>query len=317
MQRIMVLLAAVLLLLSCSPAQQKTVRIAINPWPGYEFLYLAEQRGFFKAVDLNLELVQVSTLSDSQRAYLAGRVDGFASTLIEAIQVEALGGEPVKVVLAADYSNGSDVIVAASEFDSVSALKGKTVGCEVGSLGLYVLARALQNEGMTLSDVNVVNVEQGDGKNQLIQGNIDAMVTYPPYSTEYIREELAHQIFGSDIIPWEILDTVSVSDAVLKTHPDLVNKLWQAWQMALDDYASNPEAGAALMAAREGISSREFTDALNGVHIISSNEQRKLFVTDSEINQKMQSVCATLVEVNALETDCTHIADILWSQGRE
>jgi NitT/TauT family transport system substrate-binding protein len=66
-----------ILLSSCSEPKNSPIKIAINPWTGYKFLYLAEQLNLYKQVNLNIEIIQVSTLADVQRTYLNGQVDGF------------------------------------------------------------------------------------------------------------------------------------------------------------------------------------------------------------------------------------------------
>ncbi|MEC4728919.1 ABC transporter substrate-binding protein [Shewanella sp. D64] len=227
MLRITVSLLLSLMLTACShePLTNKitiTITIAINPWSGYELLYLAEKR-FFKDVGLNIELAH----SDAQRAYISGRVDGFASTIVEAVQAQEFGGAPLKVVLLADYSNGGDVILSQAPYQSLSDLKGKKIGCEVSSLGIYILARALTVHGMSLNDVEVVNVEQGNALQSLDSGLIDAMVSYPPYSFEILNDpqQANHKIFTTAEIPNEILDTVSFSTKVIKENPNLVSKL--------------------------------------------------------------------------------------------
>jgi len=151
-------------LFGCSPSADDKIKISINPWPGYEFLYLAEQKGIFEQVGLNIELVQTSTLSDAQRAYINNYVDGFTSTLVEAIQVEPLGGNSIKVVLLPDFSNGGDVILANKSIQSITDLKGKNIGCEVSSLGIYILQQALSKYGLLIEDVNIINTEQANGK---------------------------------------------------------------------------------------------------------------------------------------------------------
>ena len=74
------------------------------------------------------------------------------------------------------------MIISKEPINSVTDLKGRKVGTEVGSLGKYVLYAALAKYDMSLDDVTVVNVEQLNAKNAMDSNEVDAMVTYPPYS---------------------------------------------------------------------------------------------------------------------------------------
>ncbi len=305
-------------LYGCSEKKnQDLVTIAINPWPGYEFLYLAQELGYFEKVGAPIKLVQVSSLSDSQRAYINGRVDGFTSTLIEAVLAEPLGGSSLKVVMIPDYSNGGDVIMAASEIESVKDLKGKRVGCEVTSLGIYVLQRALSKAGLTLNDVEIHNVEQLVGEKELLSGNIDAFVTYPPTSINIAKHGKFNKIFSTAEIPNEVIDTVSISEETLIKHPDIVEKLLQAWQLALDYTEENSTKAYTIMASRERISATEFVETLNDIAILSADDQKKLFKNVSSLKAAVANVCNTLTHVNTMTTDCSDYPNIFYTENKD
>ena len=303
------------LLTSCDKAEvsNKPVTIAFNPWPGYEFLYLAEKKGFFEKTGANIELVQMGSLSDSQRSYINGHTDGLASTIIEAVQAEALGGKPLKIVMVPDYSNGGDVIVAPKNITKIEELKGKKIGCEVSSLGIFVLQRALAKAGLALSDVRVVNVEQSYGEESILDGKIDAFVSYPPVSVDILKNDQYHTIFTSAEIPREIIDTVALSEDVLSKNPGITDKLLEAWQLALDYYRDNPEDAVKIMADREGISPEDFTAVLGDLMIMDAKQQQSLFSKNhDELTMAVNNVCQTLVHVEAIQDNCQSLSDIIY-----
>ncbi|QYK01369.1 ABC transporter substrate-binding protein [Shewanella psychrotolerans] len=288
------------------------VSIALNPWPGNVLLYLADKKQFFSQVGINVELVRVSTLADVQRAYLAGEVDGFASTLVEVVQVGVVGGTPSKVVLIADYSHGSDVIISASQINSVKELKGKTVGCEVSSLGTYILGKALAEHQMTLADINIVNIEQESAGEALALRKVVAVVTYPPYSIALQSTGDYRQIFTTKEIPEDILDVLSISEKVLQQQPLFVDKLRQAWKLAFDYLQQHPQEAIAMMAAQEGLTVAEYTKALDGLNLLSIEQQRQLFQQPKKLQQMGAEVCETLVKMGAIESNCLHASSLFY-----
>ncbi|WP_299794993.1 ABC transporter substrate-binding protein [uncultured Shewanella sp.] len=312
MKRLACLLITLILTACGQEKPQQPISIAINPWPGYELLYLAETKGFYEKVGINIKLVQTATLSDAQRAYINGRVDGFTSTIVEAVQAQEFGGAPLTVVLLADYSNGGDVILGNQSFESISDLKGKRVGCEVSSLGIYILARALAVYDMSLDDVQVVNMEQGNAHKAIATGEIDAVVTYPPYSFDMLNDKALsnHLIFTTAEIPNEILDTVSISKEVIALNPDLIPKLQQAWQMAMDYLDKHPQEAVKLMAEREQISESEFNQALTDIHLLTSMEQKQLLADQQTLTKLSKSVCNTLNQVDAFDSSCQHVESL-------
>ena len=298
---------------SCSQKEEQVVAVAINPWPGYEILYLAEKLGYFKDVGANVKLVQLSSLADAQRAYISGRTEGFGSTLIESVQSQFLGGKPGKVVMVPDYSNGGDVILTNKSLTSVADLRDKRVGAELASLGLYLLHRALTQQGLSVEDVTLINTEQLRGKDALDSGKIDAFVSYPPASIDVLADDNYHVIFSSSEIPGDIIDVVTLSDEVIQRHPTLPGKLMEAWQRALDYANANPDQAFAIMAEREGVSSEDFAIVFREeLKILSADEQITLFKKPEILQQKADDVCQLMKELNSITGDCADIADLIY-----
>jgi NitT/TauT family transport system substrate-binding protein len=282
------------------------VRIAINPWPGYEFLYLADQKGFFEAEGLDVELLELASLADVKRVFEQERADGMASTAIEAVQVATSSTKEITIVLVPDYSNGGDIIVARDPISKLEDLKGKKVGVEIGLLGTYILSRAMETAGLKADDVIEINVEQLSAEEALMAGQIDAMVTYPPFSTSILKQKGIRKIFSTDQIPEEIIDTVSIrADAIAEP------KLWQekfhnAWQRALDFASNNPEEAYRIMAEREGITAKEFAEALKGMHILNKQDQSAI-LGSKKLKANLERVCETLNRTGEMDFNCANI----------
>lgn len=300
---------------ACTDKAPPKVKIALNPWPGYEFLFLAEQKGFFEQVGLNATLVQLGSLSDAQRSYINGHSDGLTSTIIEAVQAQVLGNRPLEIVMVPDYSNGGDVIIARNEFANIETLKGKTIGAEVSSLGIYLLQRALAKSGLDLKDVNIINVEQMNGGKMMLSKKIDAFVSYPPVSIDILKNEGFHTIFSSAEIPKEIIDTISISKTALSQNPEFVKRLHKAWQMALDYYENHPEEALQIMAQREGISTTDFESVLSDLKIVNLAGQKAIFQSPKKLQQSVLEVCQTLVDIDALATNCKELPNLVYQEG--
>ncbi|UCH47782.1 MAG: ABC transporter substrate-binding protein [Betaproteobacteria bacterium] len=282
------------------------MRIAINPWPGYEFLYLADQKGFFKAEGLDVELLELASLADVKRVFEQGRADAMASTAIEVVQVATTSERDIAIVLVPDYSNGGDVIVARDPISILSELKGKKVGVEIGLLGTYILSRAMQSAGLSADDVIQINVEQLSAEEALMSGEVDAMVTYPPFSTSILKHKGMSKIFSTAQIPEEVIDTVSIRADAIANPTIWQEKFHNAWQRALDFADENPEEAYRIMAAREGITPAEFADALTGMKLLSKQDQSAI-LGSGKLKANLEQVCETLNRAGDTKFDCMHI----------
>jgi len=288
--------------------EQKTIRLGINPWPGYEFLYLADQKGFFADEGLDVELVELASLADIKRVFEQGRIDAMASTIIEAVEVSLSSDQKIHIALIPDFSNGGDVILANQPIASITDLKDKKIGVELGLLGSFILSQALSKNGLSLDDVTMLNVEQLDAEKQLMSGNIAAMVTYPPFSTETLRHGAVNQIFSTADIPGDVIDVVSIRGDSLINSTKWQQKLFTVWQRALDFAKDNPAEANKIMAEREGISIAEFVDALTGMAIVEKDKQTEL-LNSEQLTNNILKVCLALNQVNAVNNRCETIND--------
>jgi NitT/TauT family transport system substrate-binding protein len=309
---LLILVISTSLINGCSSeSPEPKVTIAINPWPGYEFLFLAQEKGFFKELNLDIELIEMASLADVQRVYSQGRAHGMASTMIEVVQAAGKAQEPISLVLIPDYSFGGDSIVSSRDIDSVASLKGKKVGTEIGSLGMYILAQALAKQDLSLSDVDIINVEQLDAEAAITSKQIDATVTYPPFSTAILKHDGFHEIFNTTSMPGDVIDTIAIRTEYLNSLPkDWKIRFFKAWDMALSFSQSNKEEAYKIMADREGISAADFADALTGLKLLSSKESFES-IKHEATKKNISKVCQTLDHAKTIRFSCDNILSLI------
>lgn len=299
-----------LLLIACSKPQNPTIKLAINPWPGYEFLYLAKEKELFKKAGLNVDLIEAPSLAEVKRLFRQGKVNAMTSTMIEAVSLAAKYQKQITIVLVADYSNGGDIILAKPNISDFSQIVNKRVGVELGSLGTFFLYQALAKHNLTLQDIDMFNIEQIDASDAFKKDLIDAYVTYPPYAFFLQKEHNLDMVFNSSSIPKTILDVVTVSTELLEQDPSWIHRFHSAWQAALDYAQKHPIESHNIMAKREGISPDEFAAALNDLTILPAVEQKAL-LTKQGLEQNMQQVCSVLNLTNSIEFNCDTLSRYL------
>lgn len=295
-----VALAAIAVLGASCAKEPKTIAIGINSWPGYEFLYLAKQKGFYQKRGLDVKIVQFNSLADARHAYERGQLDGLACTMIEHCQILDKTDRSPKIVFVADYSNGGDVVLA-NDIANISELKGAKIGLEIESLGVFILARMLATAGLSLDDVEPIRTDQLSIPQQLCSGEIDAAITYPPHSIEAQNNCDASQIFSSAEIPLEILDILVFEADIIESSPDSVRAVVEALYEAQEWSTTNTDEAYSIMANREGISVEEFATILNeDIHIVTRNEQAPYFEKDGILDKTLRHVDSVLRQTNQL-----------------
>ncbi len=269
-------LVVLLALAGCQVRKEAPLRIGINPWPAWEYLYLAQEKGIFREEGLDVRLIEYTSLGDCCRAFERGQIDGMTCTLVELLRARERSPREPQVVLVTDYSNGGDVVLARSPISRISELRGKRVGVETASLGTYVLSRALATDGLTLDDVTIVPLDQLDLEAAIANDEVDAVVSYPPVSVEILRAGEASPLFSSAQIPGEILDVVAIDADVIARRGEDVARLARGWERAKEFAREQPAAADVRMASREGLSVEEFRESLALIHIYSLADQREL-----------------------------------------
>lgn len=261
-----------------SPWQEtkKPLRIGVNAWPGYAYLYLAQAKGFLKAEGVQLDILSFSSLSDIRHAYERGQLDGMACTITEMLQAQK-HGRTSKVVLLADFSNGADKVIATRDITSIQDLKGKRIAIEPATLGAFILARVLEEAGINQKEVRVVGMDQLEMKGAILNGMVDAVISYPPTSSEILHEkERVHTVFDSSQIPGEIVDIFVFDPKIVAERGNELLGMQKAWDESLDYASKHPEEANAIMAAREGLTPAEFKASLAGIQMVSTAEMEKL-----------------------------------------
>ncbi len=288
---------------SCTK-EQAPIRISINAWPGYEFLFLAEQKGFFREEGVNVQLLQLGSLSDTPAAFERGKIDGMAATLAEVLQAQKDSRRHAQIFLVLDYSNGSDVIMAQQGISSVAQLKGRRVGLEVASLGVFMLVRSLEKAGLQLQDVQMVVSDQSSLAEMFRQQTIDAIVTYPPEALGLQQQPGINTVFSSADIPDEVIDVLALDNTMLQQHPEKASAIIRATYRAMEYARQHPDEAYAVMGNREGLSAQAFHDALQqGIHMLPRSAQQEYFGEQGKLLSAMQTVKTVMQQTGQLETE--------------
>lgn len=219
-------------LTACS---RPAIKVAIDPWCAYQFVFLAAQEGLISTE--NIELIKTKSVIESVTAFKQGSVDALAATLDEAIKLRDYGF-PVSIVLVFDSSAGADAILVKPEITRLADLKGKRIAIENSSLGAFMLSKVLAAAGLERNDVNVVVMEFNHEK-AWDANKMDAIITYVPALNRLQAKGLVN-LFDSRRIPGTILDVLAVRTDVIEQQAEHIRQLIAGHFLALNLWRNNP-----------------------------------------------------------------------------
>ena len=176
---------ALLLLLLCSAllasgsrvqaAEKLTVLLDWFINPDHAPLYVALEKGFFKARGLEVELIAPSNPNDPPKLVAAGKAD-IAVSYQHQLQMQVDQGLPlVRIATLIATPLNSLVVLNEGKIKNIADLKGKTIGYSVGGFETVLLKVMLAHGGLKLDDVHLVNVNFSLSPS-LFTGQTDAVI---------------------------------------------------------------------------------------------------------------------------------------------
>jgi NitT/TauT family transport system substrate-binding protein len=88
-----------------------------------------------------------------------------------------------RYLFAVDESRGGDGFVAEKEIQTIADLKGKTVAYQKGIVSELYLGVLLKEVGLSLGDIEAVNLPFNDAGAAFVEQRVDAAVTGEPWLT--------------------------------------------------------------------------------------------------------------------------------------
>lgn len=293
---------------ACEEKVQKSLKVGISPWPGYEPLALASELGYFN--EAQIRIIRFSTPTDSYRALRDGIIDVAAFTADELFHFAQVREKP-RIFLVLDISKGADAILAKQEIKTLDELKGKRIGVEGSALSEYLLQRALDfTHELKISDLQIHHYDIKEHLDAFVGNKVDALVTYEP-SKSLLLNAGAHVLFDSSQLPYEIVDVLATNDeTVLNKAPEL-EALSRGWFKALDYIDKNYDQAMKKMAQHEETSVAEFQAGFEDLFIPSKVQNLQMLGENGSLIKPMKRLSSLMYAKGSLtkEIDVTPLLD--------
>lgn len=233
------------------------LRIAAQPFPLYTPIYVAHELGYIeeelKNVGAEYTWQEFTSGPLVNEAIAAGEADlGFMADLPAIIAKST--GQPIEIISNVAYGEkGLAVLVRPdSAIQSVADLKGKKIAYATGSYAQHLLALLLSNEGLTLDDVESINLGAGDQPAALASGEVDALVIWEQYISRLTNEGAARVLADGTGVKKGNMITYVLTDYA-NENPDVIRAYIRALNRANEVLAADPDKAAELVAEDFGV----------------------------------------------------------------
>jgi taurine transport system substrate-binding protein len=257
---------------SADKADKPTIRIGYQSFPSGD-LIVKNNKWLEEALpDYNIKWTKFDSGADVNTAFIAKELDfGALGSSPVARGLSAPLNIPYKVAFVLDVAGDNEALVArnGANVNSIPELRGKRIAAPFASTAHYSLLAALAQNGLSPSDVQLVDLQPQAILAAWDRGDIDAAYSWLP-TLDQLRKT------GKDLVTSRqlakdgkpTLDLGAVSDEFAAAHPDVVDTWRQQEARALSTLKDDPAAAANAIAAEIGLSPDEVSSQLKqGVYL--------------------------------------------------
>lgn len=263
------LVAAVLALAGCSVGNggqsgdpdKPTIRIGYQTFPSGD-LIVKNSKWLEEALpDYNIKWTKFDSGADVNTAFIAKELDfgALGSSPVARGLSEPLN-IPYQVAFVLDVAGDNEALVVRNEskINSIAELRGKRIGTPFASTAHYSLLAALNQNGLSPSDVQLVDLQPQAILAAWERGDIEAAYTWLP-TLDQLRATGENLITSRQLAKdgKPTLDLGVVSEEFAEAHPDVVDVWRQQEARALDLIKDDPGAAATAISAEIGLTPEE------------------------------------------------------------
>lgn len=186
-------------------------------------------------------------------AFNSGALDLASTAESPPVFAQAANG-PVAYI-AKTAPNGALVsllVPSSSHAQNVKDLKGKKVAFQKSSIGHYLLIKALEREGLSIGDVEAVNLAPPDANVALTQSRVDAWFIWEPFVTRAVQSGAGRVILDGGALR-DTTNFFTATTAFAQRHPEVLKVFLERLHEAEEWARSHPQELAQLLAFKLGL----------------------------------------------------------------
>ena len=268
----MILISNSFTLSKAQTVNNKPIRLGFPIWVPDFLAYIAQEKGYFKKnnVDVNLTLIQ--KYGDVANEYANGHLDGTFTVYSDAI-IQQSEDIQTKIVYNLDLSYKADAIVGKGH--NLSDVKGKKISVDgINSYSHYFVLKSLEKVGLTEGDVQFADVPVQNVSTGLQKGDIFAGETSEPYISDTVKKGFKILYFAGNI-PGAIADVLAFHSDIVQQRPQDIQNILKSLIEAKADFDNNTLEDIAIMSLKSGLSKEQILEGINKVDILDLNDNMK------------------------------------------
>lgn len=252
-----------------------TVRIGTQEMPNDEGIAKAENYLEDK-LGVDVQIVKFDSGKDVNNALKANSIDfGLEGTTSVALALST--GIDVKVIWMHEVLGDIESLAVRKEdnIKSIADLKGKTIAVPFATTSHYCLLRYLNSQGLSESDVTLLDMDTNSAYAAWKRGDIDAAWVWQPALQSILDDGGEILVSNGDAADegYMTANVEVVSSDFAEAHPDLVQKYIEAMQEARNLYNDDQDTAVSALSDELGLTEDEIKTQIAGSEWVSAEDQ--------------------------------------------
>lgn len=222
----------------CSDEARPKLRVGMLHWAAYAPINVAATKGFWSKRGIDVEVTNRTSNQELNEDLKNGRIDVALDMMGSWVGIH-LGGTPLKIIGATDWSYGGDVLIVNKTLDTTK-IKGQEVAVYLNQPSvLFFLGKYLETlpTPLKLGDVKVVELETKKIADAFIAGTYNITINYDPEASRQVSdgapgkiEQNSGSVGFRGVIPEGFVGRADIMQTVGK---DTLKKFVAGWQEAV------------------------------------------------------------------------------------
>jgi len=266
------------------PGKTESIRLGTLLLETSALIIIAENRNFFKHNGLDVDMKYYDTGLSALKGMLKTEVD-IASPVGEYAMVGAiLDKEQIQTVASIDKVDYQSIIARRDRgIKNASDLKGRRIGVILGTQQEFYLTRFLELNGIDAKETILVNIRISQAIDLIVNGDIDAVVSPPPY-TDTILDKL-----GNAAMVWSVQSNQLTQQLIIcgkewiAQRPKSIELLLKALRQSEEYMFHHPDEAKAAIQKRLNVTDKDIERIWSQNQFSLSLDQSLVLAMEDEV----------------------------------
>lgn len=217
---------------------------------GYIPLYIMEDKGWLEEAladagyDIKVTYTEFESGPPENEAFASGKQDIGVMGNVPAISGIASGQERDIIGIAYNGEKTLGILVQNdSKITAVDELVGKKIGIVIGSIAQDYLNSMLENAGLTMEEVELINLGVSELETALLTGQVDAVAMWNPEKLKICADKAGRLLAdGTGVYAGE--NVIVANKEYIAQNPEIVRIFMEQYQRGVEELKSDYEGYA-------------------------------------------------------------------------